>query len=406
MTKIRLHLPGIPNTICKDEYNYCAFTGKTQRFSKMMKSVGYEVYYYGIESSESYADKQIDLLNLIEFDELTLKSYKQLFPNLNEEELKYRLSNPIHFIGQLSNLTTILYKEFNKRFREKLIENYRSVTTDIVCLPYGPAHLDAVTGLNYVFVESGIGYNNAYENFRIYESYAIMHYDYSRCQKQHENYWFVCPNYYNIDDWQYNDKPDKKIGFLGRVCDSKGILIIFEIAKKFPDIEFVICGQGDFSNYLDIYKDVKNVVYKEPIHGKERGEYLSNLSALLVPSTYLEPFCGVSAEAQLCGTPVITTDYGAFVENVEQFKTGMRCHTLSDFCHGIQMAIDGKFDRKYIRERAVNLFDMYKIAKQYDYIFKSINNIYNGTNGWYSNNNCIYLLEPEEHAKEEKEEKE
>ena len=129
------------------------------------------------------------------------------------------------------------------------------------------------------------------------------------------------------------------------------------------------------------------------------------MSALLIPSTFLEPFCGVSAEAQICGTPVIAHDFGAFPENIEQFKSGLRCHTLSDFCHGIQMAIDGKFDRKYIRERAVQLFDMYKIAKQYDYTFRSINNIYNGTNGWYSNNNCIQLLEPGKEVKEEPQEK-
>jgi glycosyltransferase involved in cell wall biosynthesis len=107
---------------------------------------------------------------------------------------------------------------------------------------------------------------------------------------------------------------------------------------------------------------------------------------------FLEPFCGVSAEAQLCGIPVISHDYGAFVENIEQYKTGLRCHTLSDFCYGIQMALDKKFDRHYIRLRATQLFDMHNISKKYDYAFKSILNIHNGTNGWYSDNVCIDSL--------------
>jgi glycosyltransferase involved in cell wall biosynthesis len=114
--------------------------------------------------------------------------------------------------------------------------------------------------------------------------------------------------------------------------------------------------------------------------------------ALLAPSNFLEPFCGVSAEAQLCGTPVIGPDAGAIVENVENFKTGLRCHTLSDYQYGIQMALDSRYDRAYIRERAVRLFDMYNIAKKYEHAFKSILDIYNGTNGWYSPNTHIQCM--------------
>jgi len=390
--KIRLHLPGIPHTITKDEYSHCAFTGKVQRFAPMMRSVGYEVYYYGNETSESGADVQFDLLTVEEYHLLKKKSYKQLYPNYTDEEIDVKLNDPKQFVGDLANLTTVLYEVFNKRFREKLIQNYRSVATDIVCLPFGPAHESALTGLNYVYVESGIGYPNAYKDFRIYESYAKLHYDMSRCNTQIQNYWFVCPNYYNIQEWPFNNHTEKKrMGFFGRICDIKGIYIIVEIAKKFPDVEFIVCGQGDITSYPPL----PNLIYKEPIHGKDRGAYLGSLTALIAPTKFLEPFCGVSAEAQLCGTPVISHDYGALVENVEQFKTGVRCHTLSDFCYGVQMAIDGKFDREYIRNRALKLFDMYNIAIKYDYAFKSVLDIFNGTNGWYSENVHIDVLDKE-----------
>ena len=71
-------------------------------------------------------------------------------------------------------------------------------------------------------------------------------------------------------------------------------------------------------------------------------------------------------EAQLCGVPVVAPDAGAFAE------TGALCHTLADYCHGVQLAIDSKFDRAHIRQRAVQRYDMYNVARKYDYAFKCI----------------------------------
>jgi hypothetical protein len=45
MSKIRLHIPGIPHTITREEFSHCAFTGKVHRFPRMMMSVGFEVYH-------------------------------------------------------------------------------------------------------------------------------------------------------------------------------------------------------------------------------------------------------------------------------------------------------------------------------------------------------------------------
>jgi len=50
-----------------------------------------------------------------------------------------------------------------------------------------------------------------------------------------------------------------------------------------------------------------NIMYKSPIHGDDRADYLGLLSALIASSTFTEPFCGVAVEAQRWGTPVITT---------------------------------------------------------------------------------------------------
>jgi hypothetical protein len=88
------------------------------------------------------------------------------------------------------------------------------------------------------------------------------------------------------------------------------------------------------------------------------------------------------------------------VETVEQGTTGLRGHTLADYCYGVQMALDGKFDRQYIRDRAVRLYDMYTLANQYDYVFKTILDLHiPENNGWYSPHTHIIPLLENSHIK-------
>lgn len=377
--KIRLHIPAIPHTITHHDFSHCAFTGKVQRFPKMMQSVGYEVYHYGIESSLTDATKDIVLLNKDEWNALRIESLISLDPKLSPDDAKKKLDDPAQFVGLLANWSTPLYKKFNERFREKLQENYRGTSTDIVCVPLGKSYNDATQGLGFVEVEIGIGYSNSCKNYRIFESYAWLHNTLAKDTPR--NYWFVAPYSHDSIEFQYTPQANiKRIGFLGRIGNHKGCNIIVQIAKLFPDIEFVLCGQGDPKPYCH----QPNIKYKLPIHGKERSDYLGNLIAFLYPTTYLEPFGAAVIEAQMCGTPVITCDCGGMVETVENFKTGLRCHTLADYRHGVQMALNGEFDRQYIRNRAIKLYDIHNVAKQYDYILKSILEIHNGNNGWYS----------------------
>lgn len=387
---IRLHLPAIPHTITNDLFSHCAFTGKVLRFAPMMRSRGFEVYHYGVEGSTANATKDIELFTKDEWNDYRIKSYQGLHPELSLEEVTTKLNDEKNFIGDLANCGAVIYSEFNARFKIALKENYRGTGTDIVCLPFGYAHEPAINGLNVVSVETGIGYPDSYKRYRIFESYAWLHRNMEKYNTSHDHYWFVIPNYYNILEWPLKLRPKRQIGFFGRITYIKGINIVVEVAKCFPDIDFILCGQGDPEPYI---KSSSNIIYKPPIHGSDRGTFLSDLTALLVPSYYVEPFCGVNVEAQLCGTPVITVDYGAFTETIEPFKTGLLCHTLADFCKGIQMALDGKFDRQYIHDRSVKLYDMYNVAKQYEYAFKSILDISNGKNGWYCKESYIDLLD-------------
>ncbi len=43
---------------------------------------------------------------------------------------------------------------------------YRSTSTDLVCLPFGPVHEVGINDLNVISIESGIGYDNSYKHLK------------------------------------------------------------------------------------------------------------------------------------------------------------------------------------------------------------------------------------------------
>ncbi len=402
--KIRLHLPAIPYTITRSEYSHDAFTGKVLNFSPMMRSnPAFEVFHYGVETSESGADRDIQLFTKEEWNNLRIESMMSLHKELTREQAAATILDPKTFVGTLSQWNTPLFKEFNRRLREALNTNYRSQQTDIVCVPLGRTHEEALVGLPHTVVEFGIGYSDSYKNFRVFESYSWLSHNLGKQGAEPNNYWFVIPYYFNVAEFAFSENPKTererpRIGFLGRILSCKGCHVIAEIAKRFPDVDFVLCGQGDPAPF----QKSPNVLYKPPIHGRERSDFLGSCVATICATTYCEPFGCSAVESQLCGTPVISVDTGGYVETVEQFKTGLRCHTLADFCKGVQMALDGAFDRAYVRRRAVGLYDMYALAKNYEYVFRSVLDIYTpGKNGWYSPDKHIECLNPSDAANPE-----
>jgi len=391
MSVIRLHIPAIPYTITRDEYSHDAFTGKVKRFSPMMRSRGFEVYHYGVETSESGATKNFDLMTKDEWNSLRIESLMFVEPTLTREEAIIKNNDPTMIISILSNWSSPLSKEFNKRLRATIKGQYRSSSTDIVCVPLGHTFDDGVEGLGYTIVEFGIGYGGSCKDYRIFESHTWLSHTLATQNKSPNHYWFVVPHAFDPSEYKLSITPKPmQVGFLGRITEFKGCNIIVEIARRFPTVEFILCGQGDPTPFLQL----PNIKYKEPIHGLERSDFFGECVAVLYPTKYHEPFgCG-PVEAQLCGTPVVCSDFGGMIETVEQFKTGLRCHTLADYCHGVQMALDGKFNRRYIRKRAVDLYSMYKLAYNYEYIFKSILDVHTiGKNGWYSSDTHIKNLQ-------------
>ena len=133
----------------------------------------------------------------------------------------------------------------------------------------------------------------------------------------------------------------------------------------------IMAGPGD---YIPSYGE-----YIGPVDSNKRADLMGKAIAVIAPTIYIEPFGNIVPEAHLCGTPTITTDWGAFVEtNVHGF-TGYRCRTLDEFCRAAE---DVKsLDTLAIHNHAINKYSIDVIKYEYDKYFNRLLTLWG--KGWY-----------------------
>jgi glycosyltransferase involved in cell wall biosynthesis len=355
---MRLHLLSIPHTVTTKAFAHCAFTQKVYKLPRMLRPLGYEVVHYGVAGADSGADVDVVLME--------------------QDEHQALLGHPYHahnrgFYGDDAQADSPLYAQWNLYARDALKEYVQP--GDCILLPFGHAHAPAIRDLPVLkagasAIESGIGYYDCLLPWRIYESEAVRHGVMAKegrygVTKESGRLEFVVANSYDVDEWPEGPGGDA-IVFLGRLTEGKGIPRIFELAALRPNIPFVLAGQGD----PDVFGPApKNVTFVGSL-STERAAFLGKARAIIAPSGYVEPFCGSVVEAALCGTPAITSAFGAFTETVAQDRTGFRCQTTAEFLAAID-AVRG-LDRKVVRSRARRLYGMRSVGKAYDRVFQVV----------------------------------
>jgi glycosyltransferase involved in cell wall biosynthesis len=359
VAKPTLHLIGIFHTIHNQAYSHCAFTGKALRFSKMLQLYGYSVTEYANGGSESEAAEKVVMLTQDELETMTGARDKTSFH------------------GDLAAVGTAHHTAFEERLLREL--HARVKPRDIICHPFGHAHDRVVREFpNHIHVETGIGYPTLMPNsIKIFESYAWRHYHAGKDGRQGSHYEWVIPNYFEIDDWQPSFAPGQYYAFLGRIDVCKGLDTLLEIARHLPpnSPKIVLCGQGNPEKWAH-----PNIVYRGPIHGIERSEFMRNAICSLMPTNFIEPFGGSGVEGLLCGTPLIATDYGAFTETVQHGINGFRCKTLADWLQALKYV--GELDRRGIASAARATYSLQACGARYDEAFTKIHQLYD--KGWYT----------------------
>jgi glycosyltransferase involved in cell wall biosynthesis len=96
----------------------------------------------------------------------------------------------------------------------------------------------------------------------------------------------------------------------------------------------------------------------------QKDRLLKKATALIAPTLYHEPFGNVVIEALLRGTPVITTDRGAFTETVQNAVNGYRCTWASEFEEAADQV--SYLDRLTIALAARSTYSFETIASRYE----------------------------------------
>jgi len=354
----------------------CAFTQKIVKLCSMLKSRGHEVILLGAEGSNADCDEFIQTHSLNDIR-------REWGEGDNRYELGYDWKNK-GFRHDFNKKRTETTKKFYKVCADAINERKRD--DDFLLLMQGVYHKPiAVATKLFLTCEPGIGYRGSFCRFRAFESAYLQNFTYGSANPGkgiNGNYYDrVIPNYFDLGDFDYSPDPGEYFLYLGRLIHRKGI----ETASKAVAViggTLKLAGQGKKS--WD--KKRKTLVAEDcTIHGahlefegyagvEERRKLLAGAKAVFVPTLYLEAFGGTNVEAQLSGTPVITTDFGVFPETVEQGKTGFRCNTLQDFVDAAKTVAG--LDRGYIRQRAVNRYSMDNVMDQFDKWFSDLYQLY------------------------------
>lgn len=345
----RFHLLGLVHLPVSERYMGCAFTQKIVKLSKMLLSLGHEVYLYGAEGSDAPCTEFVETH--------TISDIRQEW---GDGDNRYDLGYDWKGWG--------FRHDFNKHPKTKTTLKYydkasvaiqaRKRESDFLLIMQGVYQKPIADNVGlFLTCEPGIGYRGICTDYKAFESAYLMNFAYGvRSENKSVNgNWYdrVIPNYFDAKDFPFEEEKEDYYFFIGRMIPRKGVRIAANAVDEIGG-KLILAGQKDPEFDIDTLPDCCEFIgYVDPA---ERARLMGKARAVFVPTLYLEAFGGVNVEAQLCGTPVITTNFGVFPETVIHGTTGFRCDVFRDFVHaardvsGLDPHVIRKHAERYLME--------------------------------------------------------
>lgn len=347
---MRIHLLALPNAQTTRAYSLCGFTQMTINFARLLKGLGHHVTLYASEENEAPCDELVTCITKEEQQTL-LGATPYQYAAVSDKTALWQLANP--------RMAAEIGKRKQPRDAIMLIGGNSQAA---VCAPHG----------DLLVLEYSIGYQGSFARFRVFQSTAWRHVTYGAQQIEDGRFFDdVIPGFFDPADFQVSTKKPFAL-YVGRLVPRKGITVACQAAAA-AGIPLKVIGHGD-ANLV-----THGAEYLGALDGPMRNHFLSIASVVLCPTLYVEPFNCVAVEAQLSGTPVISTDWGGFTDTIEQGVTGYRCTYLGEFVHAMK-SINHLAIPEQIRGRAIDRYSIDAVAPRYARYFKRLELLWG--NGW------------------------
>ncbi len=350
---MRCHLLALPSAQTTRAYSLCGFTQATIRMARILELLGHQVCLYASEDNDAPCDELVTVITKAEQAAIlgeVAYQYAPMFPQMLP-------------LWALANARTVL--EIEKRAEPE----------DLILTIGGTSQQPIAEALPHLMtVEYSIGYVSTFAKYRVYESEAWRSWHLGRAGSEDGRYFdATIPMFFEARDFPFRAQKDPFALFVGRLTHKKGLPIACEAAAA-AGIPLKVIGHGDESLITH------GAEFLGTLDWEARNEWMARASCLIAPTIYFEPFGNVAVEAQLCGTPVISPDFGGFVETVEQGRTGYRCSYLGEFVQALHDV--SRLNPAYIRQRAVAQYSLEAVAPQYQRYFERLALLWG--NGWNS----------------------
>lgn len=366
------HILWLPHSKIHKDFCVDAFSIKVFNLCKMVKMMGYKIIAYGVEGSNPECDEFVPCLTQEEFASIYPKDWKKEGFDFDNKEGR---------------------QIFNDRAIEAINARKREQGQDCILNSYGWLQEPITRSTWLPTIELWIGHPWPIPyTYHVRESYARWNIFLGKWWKENtpSNYDTVIPNYYDLSDFQYEGEKKDYAVYVGRPNHDKGWMIAVDACQE-TGTKLKLAWQGQDEVNAQIIAKYGNLDLCEHIGFvsiPERVKLVSEAFVCFVPSQYSEPFGGTMIESFLCGTPVISSNFGAFPENNTEvyddgivFKTGWRCSHYTEYVDALKDAkgaIGCDYDRcRYKWEK----YSIENILPKYQDYFKKIYSLCNW-GGW------------------------
>lgn len=181
----------------------------------------------------------------------------------------------------------------------------------------------------------------------------------------------------NLPDKKVNETSRKfqlTLGFIGRIEEPKGLAWLLNHLEGYPDvnrIRLLVAGKGD-PTYVESLKAINKNLDVTFLGFMAPAEFFTNISLLIVPSLWEEPFGRVVVEAASCGVTSIVSDRGALPELIDILGHGYVYSPLDSSFHAV---LDEAISHCKNADGSIfNLepFDSISIASQYKLLYDQL----------------------------------